>query len=61
MLTKQSFDKQVDNFKALSLEIFYMILEYGEDHVDNWLVGYWVQNWDIDQTLRNHSIDLSEL
>jgi hypothetical protein len=60
-LTKQAFDKQVDNFKALSLEIFYRILEYGEDHVDNWLVRYSVQNRDIDQALCNLSIDLSEL
>jgi hypothetical protein len=60
-LTKQAFDKQVDNFKALSLEIFYRILEYDEDHVDNWLVGYSLQNKDIDQTLHNLSIDLSEL
>jgi hypothetical protein len=29
--------------------------------VDNWLVGYSVQNRDIDQALRNLSIDLSEL
>jgi hypothetical protein len=29
--------------------------------VDNWLVGYSVQNGDIHQALRNLSIDLSEL
>ena len=34
-LTKQAFDKQVDIFKALSLEKFYSILEYGEDDMDN--------------------------
>jgi hypothetical protein len=60
-LTKQAFDKQVDIFKALSLEFFYSILEYGEDDVDNWLVDYSVQNEDIDQALRNLSIDLREL
>ena len=39
-LTKQAFDKQVDNFKALPMEKFYSILEYGEDDIDNWLVNY---------------------
>jgi hypothetical protein len=39
-LTKQAFDKQVDIFKALSLEKFYNILEYGDDDVDNWLFDY---------------------
>jgi hypothetical protein len=60
-LTKQAFDKQVDIFKGLSLEKFYIILEYGEDDVDNWLVDYSVQNEEIDQALRNLSIDLREL
>jgi uncharacterized protein YeeX (DUF496 family) len=60
-LTKQAFDEQVDIFKGLSLEKFYRILEYGEDDVDNWLVDYSVQNEEIDQALRNLSIDLREL
>ena len=60
-LTKQAFDKQVVIFKALSLEKFYSILEYGEDDVDNWLVDYLVQTEEIDQALRNLSIDLREL
>jgi hypothetical protein len=60
-LTKQAFDEQVDIFKGLSLEKFYDILEYGEDDVDNWLVDYSVQNEEIDQALRNLSIDLREL
>jgi hypothetical protein len=34
-LTKQDFDKQVDTFKALSLEKFYNILEYAQDDIDN--------------------------
>ena len=34
-LTKQAFNKQVDILKALSLEKFYSILEYGEDDLDN--------------------------
>ena len=33
-LTKQAFDNQVDIFKALSLEKFYNILEYGEYDID---------------------------
>ena len=52
-LTKQAFVKQVDIFKALSLEKFYNILEYGQDGVDNWLVDYSVHNEEIDQALRN--------
>jgi hypothetical protein len=60
-LTKQAFDEQVDIFKGLSLENFYDILEYGEDDVDNWLVDYSVQNEEIEQALRNLSIDLREL
>jgi hypothetical protein len=59
--TKQAFNKQVDNLKALSLENFYSIIEYHEQEVDNWLVRYSVQNADIDETLCKLSIDLSEL
>jgi hypothetical protein len=60
-LTRQDFDKQVDMLKELSLEIFYSILEYGQDHVDDWLIEYSVQNEEIDQALRNLSIDFGEL
>jgi hypothetical protein len=60
-LTRQAFDKQVDIFKALSLENFYNILEYGEDDMENWLFDYSVQNEEIDQDLCNLSIDLREL
>jgi uncharacterized protein YeeX (DUF496 family) len=60
-LTKQAFDEQVDIFKGLSLEKFYDILEYDEDDVDNWLVDYSVKNQEIEQALRNLSIDLREL
>ena len=60
-LTKKAFDEQVDIFKGLSLEKFYNILEYGEDDVDNWLVDYSLQNEEIDQALRNLSIDPREL
>jgi uncharacterized protein YeeX (DUF496 family) len=60
-LTNQAFDKQVHIFKALSLEKIYNILEYAEDDMANWLVGYSVQNEDIHQDLHNISIDLSEL
>jgi len=60
-LTKKDFYKQCDIFKALSLKLFYSILEYGQDDVDNWLVDYSVQNEEIDQALRNLSIDFKEL
>ena len=60
-LTWQEFNKQVDMFKALSLEKICIILEYGQDDVDNWLVNYSVHNEQIDQALRNLSIDLREL
>ena len=45
----------------LSLEKFYSILEYGQDDVDNWLVDNSIQNEEIDQALRNLSINLREL
>ena len=48
-------------FKALSLEKFYKILEYDQDHVDDQLVHYSVQNEEIHQALRNLSIDFREL
>jgi hypothetical protein len=60
-LIKQAFDEQVDIFKGLSLEKSYNILEYDEDDVGNWLVDYSVQNEEIDQAMRNISIDLREL
>jgi hypothetical protein len=47
--------------KALSLEFFYRIVEYDEEEVDNWLVGYLLQNGDIHEGLCKLSIDLSEL
>jgi hypothetical protein len=60
-LTNKAFDKHIDIFKALSLENFYSILEYGQDDVDNMLVDYLVQNEEIDQALRNLSINFREL
>ena len=48
-------------FKVLSLEKFYNILEYGQDHIDEWLVDYSVQNGEIFQVLLNLSIDFEEL
>jgi hypothetical protein len=48
-LTKQQFDEQVEIFKGLSVEIFYGILEYNEDEIDNWLVDYSVKNQDIEE------------
>jgi uncharacterized protein YeeX (DUF496 family) len=52
---------KVDIFKALSLEKFHSILEYGQDDVDDWLVDYSVQNEEIDQALRNLSVNFMEL
>jgi len=46
-LTRQYFDKHVDMFKVLSLENFYNILEYDQDHVDDWIVNYSIQNEEI--------------
>jgi hypothetical protein len=60
-LTKQDFDQQVDNLKALSIEFFYRIVEYHEEEVDNWLVGFSLQNGDIHEGLCKLSIDLREL
>jgi hypothetical protein len=60
-LTKQAFDDQVHIYKRLSFENFYGILEYGEDDVKNWLVGYSIKNQDIQEALHNLSIDLRDL
>ena len=46
-LTKQALDDQVQIYKRLSFENFYGILEYREDDVRNWLVGYSIKNQDI--------------
>jgi hypothetical protein len=48
-LAKKTFDKQVDIFKGLSVEIFYGILEYNEYEIDNWLVYYFVKNQYIEE------------
>ena len=50
-LTKKSFDEQVYIFKGLSFEKFYVILEYNEDDVENWLVNYSMKNQDIEEAL----------
>jgi hypothetical protein len=47
-LTKKSFNEQFDIFMGLSLEIFYVILEYDEDDMDNWLVDYSIQSEEIE-------------
>ena len=60
-LTKQQFDEQVEIFKGLSVEIFYGILEYNEDEIDNWLVDYSVKNQDIEEALHSISLDLRDL
>jgi len=60
-LTKQSFDDQVHIYKRLPFENFYGILEYGEDDVKTWLVGYVITNQDIQEALQNLSIDLRDL
>ena len=60
-LTRKEFDKQVAMFKALSLEMFYNILQFDQAHVHDWLVKYSVQNEEIHQTLCNLSIDFQEL
>jgi hypothetical protein len=43
-LTNKQFDEQVDIFKELLVEIFYGILRYNEDEIDNWLVNYFLKN-----------------
>jgi hypothetical protein len=60
-LTKQAFDDQVHIYKRLLFENFYGILEYGEDDMKTWLVGYAIKNQDIQESLNNLSIDLRDL
>ena len=60
-LTKQEFDNLVHIYKRLSFENFYGILEYGEDDVKTWLVGYAIKNQYIQEVLQNLYIDLRDL
>jgi hypothetical protein len=60
-LTKQQFDEQVEIFKGLSIEIFYGILEYNEDEIENWLVDYSMKNQDIEEAVHGISLDLRDL
>jgi hypothetical protein len=59
-LTKQAFDDQFHIYKKLSFENFYQILEYGEDDVKTWLVGYAIKNQDVQEALHNLSIDIRD-
>jgi hypothetical protein len=52
-LAKQAFGDQVHIYKKLSFENFYGILEYGEDDVKTWLVGYAIKNQYIQEALHN--------
>lgn len=45
----------------MSFENFYDIIEYGEDDVKPWLVGYAIKNQNIQEALHNLSIDLRDL
>jgi hypothetical protein len=57
-VTKRQFDEQFEIYKGLSVEIFYGILEYNEDDIDNWLVDYSVKNKDIEEATHGMSLDL---
>jgi hypothetical protein len=59
-LTKKQFDEQIEIFKGLSVEIFYCILEYNEDDIDNWIVDYSMKNQDIEERIHGISLDLRE-
>jgi hypothetical protein len=56
-LTKQQVDEQVEIFKGLSVEFFYVILEYNEDEIDNSLVDYSMKNQDIEEVVHGVSLD----
>jgi hypothetical protein len=60
-LTKQQFYEQVEIFKGLSIEIFYSILEYNEEEINNWLVDYSMKNQDIEEAVHGISLDLRDL
>jgi hypothetical protein len=60
-LTKKQFDEQVEIFKGLSVEIFYGILKYNEDEINNWLVDYSVKNQDIEEAIHGISLELRDL
>jgi hypothetical protein len=60
-LIKKQFDEQVEIFKGLSVEIFYGILEYNEDEINNWLVDYFVKKQDIEEEVHGIYLDLRDL
>jgi hypothetical protein len=57
-LTRKQFDKQVEIFKGLSTEIFYRILEYSEEEIDNWLVDYSMKKKDIEEAIHGIYLEL---
>jgi hypothetical protein len=59
-LTKKQVEEQFELFKGLSIEIFYRILKYNEDEIDNWLVDYSVKNQDIEEAIHSVSLDLRD-
>jgi hypothetical protein len=60
-MTKEAFDEQLDILKRFSLEIFYGILEYHVDELENWLLDYAAHNEEIEQPLHSISMDLRKL
>jgi hypothetical protein len=60
-LTKKQFDEQVEIFKGLSAEIFYSILQYNEEEIENWPIDYSVKSQDIKEEVHGISIELRDL
>ena len=56
-LDKKALDDQVHIYKKFSFENFYGVLEYGEDDIKTWIVGYAIKNQDNQEALHNLSID----
>jgi hypothetical protein len=51
-------NKQVDIFKGLLAGKFYIILEYNEEEIDNWLVDYSIKNQVIEEEIHGISLEL---
>ena len=60
-MTRQQFDEHVEILKGLAAEKFNVIIEYGEEEIDNWLIDYSMKNQDIDESIHNISHDLIDL
>jgi hypothetical protein len=59
-MTSYQFEECVEILKGLFAEKFNIIIDYNENEVKSWLVGYANKNEDIEDTFRQLSYELRE-